>query len=664
MRRSAWVVLVLVVVIAAGVGGIWLLQQSLSGPELRRTLTADIERRTGRQVSLGAVSVGLLPNPRLEADEVILGNPAVLSIGHVRASIGIWPLLRHTVRIGSLSLDHVTLRLARDASGRDNWWIKPETLGGPATPHAHGPRWRVELASMAIDGAEVSFHDARAHHGAALHLGTLDADDVQGSRPRLRLAGWSHGATYRVAGTVGPVTLLFADRTAAAWPVSLRGSESIAGTVVGNARVSGTISRPARARGYDLTASVRLSNLDVLNRLFPHARLASVQRLDAAVRVVDAGRPAVSLLHASAGATAIPRLPDLDVRSWSLAAAAPGSPLTLAANAVWRDAPLTLTGTIAPQPHGGVSVTGLRLVSVAGELDGALSLASRGRWTRLDAAAGDLSLRSATLTIDGHAYQDLSVDATLKDGRLLVAPLQAQGVLVRLAADFGGARPRFLLWMHPAVVPAVLLERLLGGPLWLRGDVEAAGQVEAEGTTRSALLASASGHVGVSMIDGRVANAALLSLLGHGAMTAAALPRGGETTVSCLALHGTLGGGTLMLDTVSLRTARLALDGGGRVGLGGGGLDLHLIADALLGVASASLPLHVGGTLQDPHPLLAATAPGGRYALTIGPNGADEAGCAASLQKAREGAVGPQPTPRKIKAPRGIDILRGLGLVH
>ena len=138
----------------------------------------------------------------------------------------------------------------------------------------------------------------------------------------------------------------------------------------------------------------------------------------------------------------------------------------------------------------------------------------------------------------------------------------------------------------------------------------------------------------------------------------------------CLALHAALGDGEAMLDTLSLRTARVSLDGHGRVGLSNGALDLHLLAGASVGTAAVSAPVRLQGSIRDPQAALDAAAPAHRYALTIG--AADDTGtseCEGPLRSAREGVAGPAPAsvaavPGKRKAPKPIDILRSLGLLH
>jgi AsmA protein len=136
-------------------------------------------------------------------------------------------------------------------------------------------------------------------------------------------------------------------------------------------------------------------------------------------------------------------------------------------------------------------------------------------------------------------------------------------------------------------------------------------------------------------------------------------------------VHANIAGGQAAIDTLGLRTGRLSVDGHGRLGLADGALDLRLLPDARVGSAWISLPMHVTGSLRDPHPALDPAASGGRYALSIGPGGDPGSDCTGPLRAAREGlagpavgAVPPAESGGKRKTPKPVDILRGLGILH
>ena len=664
-RLAASLALIVVLAVVLPMAGGVLLQRRLAGPAPGQAVCRAIERQTSQTCAIGRLAVTWSPFPVLKAEDVMLGATAVLRIGHVRATIGLWPLLHHVVRIDRLRLDHVTLDLARDASGQENWRIRPmpSVAVGSGAPRGGGGRWRVALAELVVNGAALSFHDARSHHAAALHLTRLAASGLLGPRPRLEAVGLSHGAGYDINGTVGALARRSDGRKRPAWPVSLRASESVGGVVVSSAAISGTIADPMRGVGYDLLLSSHASDLAVLNRLFPHAGLPSSRDLSAVVRLRDDVAPRISVLRASAGATAIPGVAGLDLHSWSLAPVAGSAALRLAASGSWNGSDLRMSGMIVPRAAGGVRLTGIRLASdqvtiEAGDAEAMLTPA----WRRLE---GDLSLRAALLVLEGQPYRDLRVHLRLRHGRLSVDPFTASGMAARLSAETDNGHPSFVVWMRPMTVPATLIGRLLGRTTAVQGPVELVGEVAARGDNRRQMIASASGHLGVSMTGGTVSDQVLAGLIGHGSALDAIMPHSGNTALRCLALHATLGGGRAGFDTIALQVPHLSLGGRGSLSLDDGGLDLRLVADALLGAASAGVPVHVRGTVQDPLVSLEATAPGGRYALTISPVGEGPDPCAVPLNVAREGIAGTAPPPPAShgggKASR---LLRSLGLLR
>ena len=195
----------------------------------------------------------------------------------------------------------------------------------------------------------------------------------------------------------------------------------------------------------------------------------------------------------------------------------------------------------------------------------------------------------------------------------------------------------------------------------LSGTGELVGDLHGTGDTVDALAGSLAGQAGASLVDGSVANGALSQVVGR----SVGLPEG-RTAVRCLALPARVQDGVAVVSSLALQTSRLDVQGHGTVGLRDGRLDLHLLPRLSLGAGGVSLPVHVGGTLGAPAPMLDPAAPGGRFALVIGPNGPAPDRCGPALQAARFGTPGPQPGPmapdRPRKAPKPIDILRGLGL--
>ncbi len=278
----------------------------------------------------------------------------------------------------------------------------------------------------------------------------------------------------------------------------------------------------------------------------------------------------------------------------------------------------------------------------------------------------DLAVRldAQEVRLDGARYRNLSAHLSVQDGRLSLAPFSVAGpagpIAGRLDAD-SSARS-VALRLDPSMVPAETLASLAGMAPGLAGVVELVGDLHGVGDTVPALAGSLAGQAGASLVDGSVANALLSQVVGR----PVGLPDGGRTAVRCLAVPAHVQDGVATLSSLALQTSRLDVQGHGTVGLRDGRLDLHLLPRLSLGAGGASLPVHVGGTLDLPAPALDPAAPGGRFALTIGPGGPAPDLCGPALQAARFGAPGPQPGPmaldRPRKAPKPIDILRGLGL--
>jgi len=278
-----------------------------------------------------------------------------------------------------------------------------------------------------------------------------------------------------------------------------------------------------------------------------------------------------------------------------------------------------------------------------------------------------LKLTAGNLRIGGQTYRDAAAEVTLHDGHLAVPVLRAAGPAGPVAAEgeADAGTTSVSIALHPLTLPAELVAEWLDEPPALHGPLQFAGHVDGRGATEGALISSLSGPLGLSLVNGTVANNAVAGLVG----AVPGVQAEGETAVRCLALPARLGSGQASLDPLVLVTHRLSVTGHGTVGLADGRLDLHLLPRLLIGSTGASLPVHVGGRLGAPSPALDPAAPGGRFALVIG-GAAPGDPCLPALAAARQGLPGPMPAADtggadgggKRKLPKPIDILRRLGL--
>ncbi|MGI4747836.1 MAG: AsmA-like C-terminal region-containing protein, partial [Janthinobacterium lividum] len=257
---------------------------------------------------------------------------------------------------------------------------------------------------------------------------------------------------------------------------------------------------------------------------------------------------------------------------------------------------------------------------------------------------------------------------SLQDGKLALTPFSVTGpagpIAAQLEVDANGNT--LALVLQPSMIKAETLESVFGQPTTLRGVLELVADLHATGGTTDALLGSMSGRFGASLVNGSVSNASLSGLIGR----SVGIPADGETTLRCLAMPAAVSNGVATVSPLALQTRQLDVQGHGTVALQDGRLDLHLLPKLSVGVAGASLPVHVGGRVGEPQATLDPAAPGGRFSLTIGPSGPTPDLCGPALQAARFGNPGPQPAPDagrsnsdgSHKAPKPIDILRRLGL--
>jgi uncharacterized protein involved in outer membrane biogenesis len=105
----------------------------------RPQIEAAIAERTGRQATLGAMHVRLLPTVAAVVDGVTLGNPkdfatgSLLSVDEVKGGLALGALLHGDIHVTSITLVHPKLALVEDENGRVNYSFPSETNATDAT---------------------------------------------------------------------------------------------------------------------------------------------------------------------------------------------------------------------------------------------------------------------------------------------------------------------------------------------------------------------------------------------------------------------------------------------------------------------------------------------------------------------------------------------------
>jgi hypothetical protein len=179
-------------------------------------LTAQLERAFGRPVEVGHFAVQLLPAPRLDAEQVSVGedpafgNEYFLRADNLSAGLRWTGLLRGHFEFGTLSLSRPSLILVRNSQGRWNLerWLPPAKAGAEATARVYGPPSAIapvnRLLRIDFDEGRVNFKNTDEKLPFALTGVSGSVDQVAPGRWQLRLEAqpWRSGVVLQSAGTV------------------------------------------------------------------------------------------------------------------------------------------------------------------------------------------------------------------------------------------------------------------------------------------------------------------------------------------------------------------------------------------------------------------------------------------------------------------------------
>ena len=94
---------------------------------LKNQAVAQIEKLTGRKVSMGKVSLSVFPNIALSADDVKIGQPewvkgsdAMAQVKNLRIGVELMPLLQKDIHVTDISLDTPSIHLVKNGE-KANW---------------------------------------------------------------------------------------------------------------------------------------------------------------------------------------------------------------------------------------------------------------------------------------------------------------------------------------------------------------------------------------------------------------------------------------------------------------------------------------------------------------------------------------------------------------
>ncbi len=714
MARRWWIALACVPVVLAGAVAVFALTFDPNGQKDR--IAAAVQRATGRTLTLaGPVRLGWGFTPVLEAEDVSLSNmmggsrPQMATVARVEARVRLLPLLSGQLELAGVTLVRPDILLETDASGRANWQFERPVVASDAPAGPSRRRPPPLLDRLQVEAGRLTWRDGATGRTLVVDLphAALDAGD---GPARLIAEAHTGAADIKLDATLGTAAQL----TGAApgpWPVRVSAAigdatvaldgiaDPVARTVQGRveaqipdlARLGDGLGRPGlpQLHGVRLAATLpgggglpRDVSLQVgesdLGAMLPGATLGRL------ALNWPAGQPARLDANGALGGAPwqmssgiVPAGQSVALRAFSLtspvadlagdvaltAAPRPAIRGTVVSNRLDLDAARALRPIATATPAPALPQPQPAPPPAAGPVFSDAPLP----WDRLRVADADLQFTVGVLRVAGADYRGATGHLVLTDGALHLDPASVVAPEGRVdfsaSLDASQPAPPVALALRSAGFAIDPLLLALGLPGGSAGMAELDVALHAAGASPHALAASLDGHAGLALVDGELANAALVAVLGDALRSAGAgLDPGGHSHVRCLAVRADAATGQVTLAALKLDTARLSLDGSGMIDLADETMALHLRPLLRLGVAGVSSPLRATGPLRRPAVAMDPAVGAGRVGVVIGGLAGPSDSCAAELAAARDGRVGRLPVAdaQPVKPGKPADLLRSL----
>lgn len=219
MRRKLWITagIVLALLILA----VLIIPHVIDINHYHGQIQSELEKKLGRQVSLGRMGFSVFP-PSFEVENAVIGEDPGLNTGHPFATteklsvhVKFWPLLFKQLRISSLELDHPRIELVKSVQGSWNFSSLGQPAGKPS-PAQKAPgsteesSAAPELAALQINDGQMAITDHQAHQPRAVydHIDLKLTNFVAGEQFNVKatahLPGEGRQAIY-LAGKGGPI---------------------------------------------------------------------------------------------------------------------------------------------------------------------------------------------------------------------------------------------------------------------------------------------------------------------------------------------------------------------------------------------------------------------------------------------------------------------------
>src|SRR5579864_5453552 len=193
MRKLGIAIAVIVVVLIAAV---LIVPHLIDVNQYHGQIQSQLEKRLGRQVTLGNMGLRLFPpafdveNTTIAEDPQFATNRPFATADKLAVSVKFWPLLRKQLEVNSLELVHPHIELVRNAQGVWNFATlgqeskptaaqkvppqapTPTTTTGPPgsqSPAGKQPAGQLTLANLFINDGQVAITDLQKHQSRAVY---------------------------------------------------------------------------------------------------------------------------------------------------------------------------------------------------------------------------------------------------------------------------------------------------------------------------------------------------------------------------------------------------------------------------------------------------------------------------------------------------------------
>lgn len=146
-------------------------------------IVTSVKDETGRDLAIGDIKLSVFPWLGLNVKGVTVSNAKgfgpepFAQLAEVNVRVRLMPLFHHRVEVGTVTIDGLSLNLAKDKDGHDNWSDLSKDDGktpekhGPVEPEAGGKPVTFTVGEIAIKDAVFAYADAQT--GAAYKVDKL-----------------------------------------------------------------------------------------------------------------------------------------------------------------------------------------------------------------------------------------------------------------------------------------------------------------------------------------------------------------------------------------------------------------------------------------------------------------------------------------------------------